>query len=232
MHVLRNSLVPVVTLVGLSFPQIIGGALVVESLFNIQGMGWQIWQAAQNHDFPVTLGLHAGDRQWPRRSGRCWPTSATRCSTRESGTGGHDRESGGARSGGGRARRRQRVRWRPVAQRRRSGLAAGPDGRPESRAPGGSAAAMPARRPRGRPAAWRPAPAGRRRAAAWRHAGPTRWQRRRGLIIVAVVAFCFLGPLFYHTDLTHVFLSQANLSPGAGHPLGHRRATALTSSAR
>jgi peptide/nickel transport system permease protein len=56
-HVLRNSLVPVVTLLGLSFPQIVGGALVVESLFNIQGMGWQIWQAAQNHDFAVTLGF-------------------------------------------------------------------------------------------------------------------------------------------------------------------------------
>lgn len=56
-HVLRNSLVPVVTLIGLSFPQIIGGALVVEVLFNVQGVGWQIWQAAQNHDVPVTLGF-------------------------------------------------------------------------------------------------------------------------------------------------------------------------------
>lgn len=56
-HVLRNSLVPVVTLLGLSLPQIVGGALVVESLFNIQGMGWQIWQAAENRDFPVTLGF-------------------------------------------------------------------------------------------------------------------------------------------------------------------------------
>jgi peptide/nickel transport system permease protein len=56
-HVLRNSLVPVVTLIGLSFPQIVGGALVVESVFNIRGMGWQIWQAAQNHDFAVTLGF-------------------------------------------------------------------------------------------------------------------------------------------------------------------------------
>ena len=56
-HVLRNSLVPVVTLLGLSLPQIVGGALVVEILFNIQGMGWQIWQAAVNHDFPVTLGF-------------------------------------------------------------------------------------------------------------------------------------------------------------------------------
>ncbi len=56
-HVLRNSLLPVVTMVGLSIPQIVGGAVVVESVFNIQGMGWQIWQAAQSHDFAVTLGF-------------------------------------------------------------------------------------------------------------------------------------------------------------------------------
>ena len=56
-HVLRNSLAPVVTLVGLSFPQIVGGAVVVESFFNIQGMGWQIWQAVVNHDYSVTLGF-------------------------------------------------------------------------------------------------------------------------------------------------------------------------------
>jgi peptide/nickel transport system permease protein len=56
-HVLRNSLVPVVTLLGLSFPQIVGGALVVESVFNFQGMGWQIWQATVNRDFAVTLGF-------------------------------------------------------------------------------------------------------------------------------------------------------------------------------
>jgi peptide/nickel transport system permease protein len=41
-----------------------------------------------------------------------------------------------------------------------------------------------------------------------------------GAIIVAVAAFCFLGPLVYHTDQLHVFLSQANLSPRSGHPLG------------
>jgi len=56
-HVLRNSLVPVITLAGLSIPRILTGALVVESLFNIQGMGWRLWQAAQKHDFPVLLGF-------------------------------------------------------------------------------------------------------------------------------------------------------------------------------
>jgi peptide/nickel transport system permease protein len=40
------------------------------------------------------------------------------------------------------------------------------------------------------------------------------------LMLIAVAAFCFGGPLVYHTDQVHVFLSQANLSPRAGHPLG------------
>ena len=35
-----------------------------------------------------------------------------------------------------------------------------------------------------------------------------------------MAAFCFLGPLVYHADVTHVFFRQANLPPGAGHPLG------------
>lgn len=56
-HVLRNSLAPVIALGGLSIPRILAGALVVESLYNIQGMGWRLWQAAQKHDFPVLLGF-------------------------------------------------------------------------------------------------------------------------------------------------------------------------------
>jgi peptide/nickel transport system permease protein len=56
-HVLRNSVTPVITLAGLSIPRILTGAVVVESLFNIQGVGWRLWRAAQNHDFPVLLGF-------------------------------------------------------------------------------------------------------------------------------------------------------------------------------
>jgi peptide/nickel transport system permease protein len=41
-----------------------------------------------------------------------------------------------------------------------------------------------------------------------------------GVIILAMAAFCFLGPLVYHFDRTHVFLSQAHLGPRSGHPLG------------
>ena len=55
-HVLRNSLLPVVTMVGLSFPAIIAGAVIAEAVFNYPGMGLLFWQAAVSHDFPVLLG--------------------------------------------------------------------------------------------------------------------------------------------------------------------------------
>jgi len=46
-------------------------------------------------------------------------------------------------------------------------------------------------------------------------------QARAGLIVVAVVAaFCFLGPLFYHTNQVRVNLNNASLPPGSGEPLG------------
>jgi peptide/nickel transport system permease protein len=41
-----------------------------------------------------------------------------------------------------------------------------------------------------------------------------------GALVVAIVVFCFLGPLVYHSDVTRVLFRQANLPPGAGHPLG------------
>ena len=41
-----------------------------------------------------------------------------------------------------------------------------------------------------------------------------------GLLVIAVTLFCYAGPALYHTDQVHVFLSQGNLSPRAGHPLG------------
>ncbi|WP_082345167.1 ABC transporter permease [Kitasatospora sp. MY 5-36] len=39
-------------------------------------------------------------------------------------------------------------------------------------------------------------------------------------VLVAITAFCFLGPLFYHADTSVVNLSAVTLPPGAGHPLG------------
>jgi peptide/nickel transport system permease protein len=56
-HVLRNALIPLVTLLGLYLPTLFGGALVVESMFNYPGMGLLFWNAAQGSDFPVLLGV-------------------------------------------------------------------------------------------------------------------------------------------------------------------------------
>jgi peptide/nickel transport system permease protein len=56
-HVLRNALIPVATLIGLSLPAIFAGALVAESIFNFPGMGLLFWQAAQTSDYPVLLGV-------------------------------------------------------------------------------------------------------------------------------------------------------------------------------
>ncbi|HEX8008569.1 MAG TPA: ABC transporter permease [Trebonia sp.] len=55
-HVLRNSALPVVTMVGLSFPNIIAGAVIAESIFNYPGMGLLMYQASTSHDFPILLG--------------------------------------------------------------------------------------------------------------------------------------------------------------------------------
>ena len=40
------------------------------------------------------------------------------------------------------------------------------------------------------------------------------------VVLAAIFLFCFLGPVFYHTDQVHVNLAIENQHPGAGHPLG------------
>jgi peptide/nickel transport system permease protein len=56
-HVLRNSLIPIVTLLGLSLPQLFAGALITEQVFNYPGMGFTFIQGAQVHDYPLLLGI-------------------------------------------------------------------------------------------------------------------------------------------------------------------------------
>ena len=56
-HVMRNSLIPVATLLGLSLPQIFAGALITESVFNYPGMGLLFYQQAQKEDYPTLLGV-------------------------------------------------------------------------------------------------------------------------------------------------------------------------------
>jgi len=56
-HLLRNSLIAVVTLVGLSIPYIITGALIIEQVFNYPGVGLEYFQAALRNDYEVMLGI-------------------------------------------------------------------------------------------------------------------------------------------------------------------------------
>jgi peptide/nickel transport system permease protein len=55
-HLLRNSVIPIITLIGLSLPATISGAVITESVFNYPGMGLLFWTSATTHDFPVLLG--------------------------------------------------------------------------------------------------------------------------------------------------------------------------------
>jgi len=55
-HVLRNALIPMATLVGLSLPGLVGGALLVEQIYNINGIGLLTIAAALGNDFTIVLG--------------------------------------------------------------------------------------------------------------------------------------------------------------------------------
>ena len=55
-HILRNACIPVVSLIGLDFGFILSGALLVEIVFSINGMGSLIHEAAMNRDYPVLQG--------------------------------------------------------------------------------------------------------------------------------------------------------------------------------
>jgi peptide/nickel transport system permease protein len=56
-HALRNALIPVVTLVGLQAPLLIGGAVIVEQIFVIPGMGLLLLDAVNQRDYPVITGV-------------------------------------------------------------------------------------------------------------------------------------------------------------------------------
>jgi peptide/nickel transport system permease protein len=56
-HLTRNCLVSIVTLLGLSLPVVVSGALVIEDVFNYPGMGLEFFKAATTQDYPVLLGF-------------------------------------------------------------------------------------------------------------------------------------------------------------------------------
>ena len=56
-HAVRNALLPMITLVGLQFPILLGGALVIETVFSWPGMGRLFLDSLEYRDYPVVMGI-------------------------------------------------------------------------------------------------------------------------------------------------------------------------------
>jgi len=56
-HALKNALLPIITLLGLSVPGLIGGSVIVEQLFSIPGMGLLFYEAVLARDYPLVMGI-------------------------------------------------------------------------------------------------------------------------------------------------------------------------------
>lgn len=54
---LKNALLPIITLLGLSIPGLIGGSVIVEQLFSLPGMGLLFFEAMMSRDYPVIMGI-------------------------------------------------------------------------------------------------------------------------------------------------------------------------------
>jgi peptide/nickel transport system permease protein len=58
-HIMRNALIPIATLIGLSLPVLFSGDLLIEDVYNYPGMGNLFIVAATNQDYPILLGVTA-----------------------------------------------------------------------------------------------------------------------------------------------------------------------------
>jgi len=57
-HTIKNALIPVITLIGLQLPILIGGAVIMENIFNLPGLGRLLLVALQERDYPVVSGVN------------------------------------------------------------------------------------------------------------------------------------------------------------------------------
>lgn len=58
-HMLRNSLIPIVTMLAGILPSLIGGSVIIETIFSLPGIGYLGFQAVLARDYPVVLALFA-----------------------------------------------------------------------------------------------------------------------------------------------------------------------------
>ncbi len=57
-HTIKNALIPVVTLIGLQLPILVGGAVIMENIFNLPGLGRLLVDALQNRDYTMVSGVN------------------------------------------------------------------------------------------------------------------------------------------------------------------------------
>jgi peptide/nickel transport system permease protein len=55
-HALRNALIPVITILGLSVPGLVGGSVIMESIYAIPGLGQLFYTAVMSRDYPLIMG--------------------------------------------------------------------------------------------------------------------------------------------------------------------------------
>ncbi|MCZ7575804.1 MAG: ABC transporter permease [Dehalococcoidia bacterium] len=56
-HVLRNALIPIVTVIGLQIPVVIGGSVIIEQIFSLPGMGSELLLSVNQRDYPLIQGM-------------------------------------------------------------------------------------------------------------------------------------------------------------------------------
>lgn len=56
-HMMKNSLIPIVTIFGLQLPVLLGGALITEQIFSWPGMGYFFWRGVTARDYPVVMAI-------------------------------------------------------------------------------------------------------------------------------------------------------------------------------
>ena len=56
-YALRNSLIPIITLLGTLLPAMIGGSVIIESIFSIPGMGRLFYQSILGRDYSMVMGI-------------------------------------------------------------------------------------------------------------------------------------------------------------------------------
>jgi len=56
-HAFRSALIPIITIIGLSLPELVGGAVIIETVFSWPGLGNMMVEAVSQRDYPMIMGL-------------------------------------------------------------------------------------------------------------------------------------------------------------------------------